>query len=77
MYLAVSFTDANSIVFSLFSNLSNVDIVNNYEELNDIMITATFKQENIDQVLKTFQTYKAFNYTINNRVITITKPKKM
>ena len=32
---------------------------------------------NLDQVLKTFQTYKAFNYTINNKVITITKPKNM
>ena len=69
--------DSFGVITNKLERKYNVDIVNNYEELNDIMITATFKQENIDQVLKTFQTYKAFNYTINNRVITITKPKKM
>ena len=69
--------DSFGVIANKLERKYNVDIVNNYEELNDIMITATFKEENIDQVLKTFQTYKAFNYTINNRVITITKPKNM
>ena len=69
--------DSFGVITNKLERKYNVDIVNNYEELNDIMITATFKLENIDQVLKTFQTYKAFNYTINNKVITITKPKNM
>lgn len=69
--------DSFGVITNKLERKYNVDIVNKYDELNDIMITATFKNENIDQVLKTFQTYKAFNYTINNRVITITKPKNM
>lgn len=69
--------DSFGVITNKLERKYNVDIVNKYDELNDIMVTATFKEENIDQVLKTFQTYKAFNYTINNRVITITKPKNM
>jgi transmembrane sensor len=69
--------DSFGVIANKLERKYNVDIINNYKELNDIVITATFKNENIDQVLKTFQTYKAFNYTINNRVITITKPKNM
>ena len=69
--------DSFGVIANKLERKYNVAIVNNYEELNDIMITATFKEENIDQVLKTFQTYKPFNYTIVNNVITITKPKSM
>ena len=68
--------DSFGVITNKLERKYNVHIVNNYNELNDIVITATFKEENIDQVLKTFQTYKAFNYTINNKVITINKPKK-
>ena len=53
----------------------NVTINNTYNELDEINITATFKDETIDQVLKTFQTYIAFDYNIKNGVVTITKPK--
>lgn len=69
--------DSFAVITNKLERKYNLQIINHYEELNSIVITATFKNENIDQVLKTFQTYKAFNYTINNRVITITKPKKM
>ncbi|PRZ28156.1 FecR family protein [Flavobacterium granuli] len=69
--------DSFGVIANKLERKYNVDIVNNYDDLNDIVITATFKEENIYQVLKTFQTYKAFDFTINNRVITITKPKKM
>lgn len=69
--------DSFGVIANKLERKYNIVIINNYQELNDIVITATFKYENIDQVLKTFQTYKAFNYTINNRVITITKPKNM
>ena len=53
----------------------NVSINNTYRALDDINITATFKNETIDQVLETFQTYIAFDYTIKNGVVNITKPK--
>ncbi|SHF80174.1 FecR family protein [Flavobacterium segetis] len=69
--------DSFGVITNKLERKYNVDIVNNYDELNNIMITATFKEENIEQVLKTFQTYKSFNYTIKNKVITITKPKNM
>ena len=69
--------DSFAVITNKLERKYNVQIINHYEELNSIVITATFKEENIEQVLKTFQTYKPFNYTINNRVITITKPKKM
>lgn len=52
----------------------NVSIKNNYEPLEDIRITATFESEDIAQVLKTFQTYKPFNYTIENNIVTISAP---
>lgn len=69
--------DSFGVIANKLERKYNVDIVNNYDDLNEIVITATFKDENIYQVLKTFQTYKAFDFTVNNRVITITKPKKM
>ena len=69
--------DSFGVITNKLERKYNVDIVNNYDELNNIMITATFKEENIEQVLKTFQTYKSFNYTIKNKVIIITKPKNM
>ncbi len=53
----------------------NVSINNTYSALDEINITATFKDVTIDQVLKTFQTYIAFDYDINNGVVNITKPK--
>ena len=33
------------------------------------------KNEDIEEVLKTFQTYEAFDFTIKNRIVTINKPK--
>ena len=53
----------------------NVTINNSYAALDEINITATFKDETIDQVLKTFQTYIAFDYNIKDGVVTITKPQ--
>lgn len=66
--------DSFSVIKNKLERKFNVTINNTYAPLNDIIITATFNTETIDQVLKTFQTYKAFNYTINNGVVTITKP---
>ena len=69
--------DSFAVISNKLERNYNVEIINNYKALDDIMVTATFKNENIYEVLKTFQTYKAFDFTINNRVITINKPKKM
>lgn len=67
--------DSFDVISNKLERKYNVEIINNYKDLDDIVITATFKNENIYQVLKTFQTYEAFDFTINNRTITINKPK--
>lgn len=67
--------DSFEVIANKLERKYNVEIINNYKELNDIVITATFKNENIYQVLKTFQTYEAFDFTINDRIITINKPR--
>lgn len=67
--------DSFEVINNKLERKYNVTINNTYIALNDINITATFKNETIEQVLKTFQTYKSFEYTIKNGVVTITEPK--
>jgi len=52
----------------------NVDIKNNYENLNKEVFTASFDIESIDEVLASFSENRAFNFEINNQTITINKP---
>ncbi|OYX27276.1 MAG: hypothetical protein B7Z06_04495 [Flavobacteriales bacterium 32-35-8] len=51
----------------------NVSINNTYTALNKEFLTGTFETESLSQILKTFQTYTPFNYTIKGTIITITK----
>lgn len=51
----------------------NVSINNTYTNLNHEFFTSTFETENLNQILKAFQTYNAFNYTIKGNVVTISK----
>ena len=67
--------DSFKVIENKLERKYNVTIRNDYSALDEINITATFKNETIDQVLKTFQTYKSFDYTIKDGVVTITKPK--
>lgn len=53
----------------------DVEIDNNYPVLDEMNITATFTNESIEEVLRTFQTYKNFEWTLKNGVVTINKPK--
>lgn len=66
--------DSFKVIANKLERKFNLKIVNNYPDLEEINITASFRTENIDQVLKTFQTYKGFDYSIKNNVITINKP---
>ena len=66
--------DSFKIITNKLERKFNVKIKNSYKALESIKITAMFKDENIEQVLKTFQAYKSFNYTIKNGVVTITEP---
>ncbi|AFL79634.1 Fe2+-dicitrate sensor, membrane component [Aequorivita sublithincola DSM 14238] len=68
--------DSFKVIANKLERKFNVKIENNYPELAKIYITATFKNETIEEVLKTFQTYKNFDYYIKNGTVTINKPKK-
>lgn len=53
----------------------DLEITNEYEALDDIIITARFNNETIEQVLETFKAYKSFDYIqMDNRII-ISEPK--
>ncbi|WP_079721519.1 FecR family protein [Salegentibacter holothuriorum] len=66
--------DSFEVIKNKLERKFNVTIENKYLALNDMKISASFETENIDQVLQTFQKYKAFNYKrIKNKII-ITKP---
>lgn len=67
--------DSFRVIENKLERKYNVTIDNTYSALDDISITAIFKNETIDQVLKTFQSYESFDYTIKNGVVTITEPK--
>lgn len=49
----------------------NISIQNNYEGLNDIRFTGTFDIETIEQVLRSFKSYKHFTYERKDDKITI------
>ncbi|NMH86877.1 FecR family protein [Flavivirga algicola] len=51
----------------------NVEIINNYEALNNQVFTASFDIETIEEVLNSFADNKPFVFNINNKTITITK----
>jgi hypothetical protein len=53
----------------------NVEIDNNYTELNNIRFTGNFDIESIEQVLRSFSNYRDFKYTINNNQIYINSNK--
>lgn len=67
--------DSFAVIKNKLERKYNVTIHNTYDVLDGIHITATFKDENIDQVLKTFQMYMTFDYSIKNGIVTITEPK--
>lgn len=68
--------DSFKVIANKLERKFNVKIDNNYAELANINITATFTNETIDEVLSTFQSYKNFDYVIKNRTVTISRPKK-
>ena len=67
--------DSFIIIENKLERKYNVTISNTYAALNDINITATFKDETIEQVLETFQTYIPFDYSIKNGMVIIREPK--
>ncbi|QAA82049.1 FecR family protein [Aequorivita sp. H23M31] len=68
--------DTFEVIKNKLQRKFNVKIKNNYPALNNINITATFTNESIEDVLKTFQTYMDFDWTLKDGVVVINKPKK-
>lgn len=68
--------DSFDVIVNKLQRKFNVKIENNYPALNKINITATFTNETIEDVLKTFQTYTDFEWTLTDGVVVINKPKK-
>ena len=52
----------------------NIQIVNQYEELDERRFTGMFDEETIDHVLKTIQAHTHFSYDKEENIITIKKP---
>lgn len=52
----------------------DVEIVNEYDSLNEKPITGTFETETLIQILEAFKAHSDFEYSMNNNTIIITKP---
>ncbi len=52
----------------------NIDIKNNYEILDEMRYSGRFKNENIDEILKTMQAHTNFSYTMKGNTLKIDKP---
>lgn len=66
--------DSFNVIANKLERKFNIKIVNNYPELEKINVTASFRNESIEDVLKIFQSYQAFEYSIKNGILTINKP---
>ncbi|NKI26930.1 DUF4974 domain-containing protein [Arenibacter sp. 6A1] len=66
--------DSFDVIAHKLERKFDLKIINKYPALDEITITATFKDQDMHEILKTFQTYLPFKYTIKNGAVTITKP---
>lgn len=67
--------DTFQVIVNKLERKFDVRIENHYPELSEINISAAFTTETLEEVLKTFQTYKDFNWTLKNGVVVIRAPK--
>lgn len=72
----VLINDSFQIIKHKLERKYDVKINNKYQALDEIVITASFGDVNIDYVLATFKEYKNFNYSREGNQITIDEPKK-
>lgn len=68
--------DSFNVITNKLERRFDVKINNQYPDLNNLRITGTFKNESIEEVLETFKTYKSFDYTIKDKIITLVKSKQ-
>jgi ferric-dicitrate binding protein FerR (iron transport regulator) len=67
--------DAMPIVFNKIERKYDVRIIREYNGLDDIVLSAKFSKESIEDILKTLKAYKDFDYNIINNTIYIINPK--
>lgn len=65
-----------SEIIQVLERKFDVEIHNEYEELNDQMFTATFTDESITEILDLFKKSRPFKFTINKNEITIMKAEE-
>lgn len=65
-----------SEIIKILERKFDVTIINKYKTLNDQVFTATFEDETLADILSLFAKSRAFEFTINENTITITKTKK-
>tara|TARA_R110002049_G_scaffold151181_1_gene314741 strand:+ start:1676 stop:2878 length:1203 start_codon:yes stop_codon:yes gene_type:complete len=65
--------DSFSLVLKELERYFNVEIVNEFPELNDKKYTGSFEKESLEQILKIFQEHTNFNFFIQERKIRITE----
>lgn len=66
--------DTFEVIKNKIERAYDVEIINDYKALNALVISARFKEETIQEVLETFQTYEEFNYSIEGQTIRIKAP---
>lgn len=66
--------DTFKVIKNKIERAYDVEIINDYKALDALVISARFKDETIQEVLETFQTYEKFNYTIDGKTIRIKPP---
>lgn len=68
--------DSFEVIKNKLERRYDIGISNTFEALNDIVITANFSSETIEQVLETFKAYKDFDYVQKDNQIIISEPTK-
>ncbi len=59
-------------VFNRLERKFDLKIINNSDRFDDIVLTAKFRNESIEDILKTFKAYTNFSYSVNSKTIYIT-----
>ncbi|PIB38447.1 FecR family protein [Maribacter sp. 4G9] len=63
-----------NIILRKLERRFNISIKNNYEKLDELRYSGRFKDENIDDILKTMQAHTSFSYSMEGNTLTIDNP---
>ncbi|AWX43518.1 hypothetical protein HME9304_00507 [Flagellimonas maritima] len=63
-----------NIILRKLERRFNIDIDNNYKKLDELSYSGRFKNENIEDILKTMQAHTSFSYSMEGNTLTIDNP---